>query len=46
MLLGALGGANMHQKDFPLFLTAVLGLCVLTVAVFVLTEPRGGASQE
>jgi hypothetical protein len=46
VLLGTLGVANMHQQNFPLFLTAVLGLCVLTVAVFVLTEPRGGASQE
>jgi hypothetical protein len=46
VVLGALGVANMHQQNFPFFLTAVLGLCVLTVAVFVLTEPRGGASQE
>jgi hypothetical protein len=46
VLLGALGVANMHQQNFPLFLTAVLGLCVLTVAVFVLTEPRGGTDPE
>jgi hypothetical protein len=46
VLLGTLGVANMHQQNFPLFLTAVIGLSVLTVAVFVLTEPRGGASQE
>jgi len=46
VLLGTLGVANMHQQNFPLFLTAVLGLCVLTVAIFVLTEPRGGADSE
>ena len=46
VLLGALGVANMHQQNFSLFLTAVLGLCVLTVVVFVLTEPRGGADSE
>lgn len=46
MLLGTLGVANMHQQNFPLFLTAVLGLSVLTVAVFVLTEPRGGTDPE
>lgn len=46
MLLGALGVANTHQQNFPLFLTALLGLCVLTIAVFVLTEPRGGADPE
>jgi len=46
VLLGALGVANMHQQNFPLFLTAVLGVCALTVAVFVLTEPRGRADQE
>jgi hypothetical protein len=38
--------ANTHQQSFPLFLTAVLGLCALTVAVFVLTEPRGGRDPE
>jgi hypothetical protein len=37
----ALGGANMHQHNFPVFLGAVLGLAALTVAVFVLTAPRG-----
>jgi hypothetical protein len=46
MLLGTLGVANTHQQNFPLFLTAVLGLCVLTVVVFVLTEPRGEVDSE
>jgi len=46
VLLGVLGVGNTHQQNFPLFLTAVLGLCVLTVAVFVLTEPRGGPDPE
>jgi hypothetical protein len=38
-VLAALGAANMHQQNFPLFLGAVLGLSVLTVVVFVLTAP-------
>jgi len=46
VVLGALGVANMHQQNFILFLTAVLGLCVLTVAVFVLTEPARGDERE
>jgi len=46
VLLGVLGASNTHQQNFPLFLTAVIGLSVLTVAVFVLTEPRGGAGSE
>ena len=46
VLLGTLGVANMHQQNFILFLTAVLGLCVLTVAVFVLTEPARGDERE
>ena len=32
-----LGRANMHQRNFPLFLGAVLGLAVLIVGVFVAT---------
>jgi hypothetical protein len=27
----------MHQRNFPLFLTAVLAVCVLTVVVYVAT---------
>jgi hypothetical protein len=27
----------MHQRNFPLFLTAVLGMSGLAVAIFVLT---------
>lgn len=46
MVLGALGAANTHQQNFILFLTAVLGLCVLTVAVFVLTEPARSDERE
>jgi hypothetical protein len=45
-VLGALGAANLHQQNFPLFLAAVLGLSVLTVAVFVLTEPRRTTDQK
>jgi hypothetical protein len=44
-VLGSLGASNLHQQNFPVFLSAVLGLCVLTVAVFVLTEPRGKADR-
>jgi len=36
-LLAVLGAAGTHQRSFPLFLTAVLGLSVLTIAVFVAT---------
>jgi hypothetical protein len=36
----------VHQQNFPLFLTVVMGLAVLAVAVFVLTAPRGGADPE
>jgi hypothetical protein len=43
-VLAALGTANMHQRNFPLFLGAVLGLAVLTVAVYVATA--GGDAQE
>jgi hypothetical protein len=42
VLLALLGGAGMHQRNFSLFLAAVLGLSVLAVAVFVLTAPRDG----
>jgi hypothetical protein len=44
-LLAALGAANMHQRNFPVFLTAVLGMSALAVAIFVLTaspSPLGG----
>jgi hypothetical protein len=34
-----LGAARTHQQNFPLFLAVVLGLSVLTLAVFVLTAP-------
>jgi hypothetical protein len=37
-----LGAARTHQQNFPLFLVIVIGLSVLTVAVFVLTAPRDG----
>jgi uncharacterized membrane protein YeaQ/YmgE (transglycosylase-associated protein family) len=36
-LLGALGAAGLHQKSFTLFLTAILGAVVVTVAIFVAT---------
>jgi len=35
-----LGAANTHQRNFPLFLTAVLALSALVVAVFVATADR------
>ena len=34
-----LGAAGTHQRNFPLFLTAVVGLSVLTIAIFVATSP-------
>jgi hypothetical protein len=37
-----LGVARTHQQHFTLFLGVVMGLSALAVAVFVLTEPRGG----
>jgi hypothetical protein len=40
VVLAGLGAANMHQRNFPVFLAAVLGVSVLTVAVFVLTDGR------
>jgi uncharacterized membrane protein YeaQ/YmgE (transglycosylase-associated protein family) len=36
-LLAFLGAAGMHQKNFTLFLAAVLGAAVVTVVVFVVT---------
>lgn len=36
-LLGALGAAGTHQKNFTLFLAAILGAAVVTVAIFVAT---------
>lgn len=41
-LLAAVGAAGTHQRDFPLFLTAVLGVSILAVVIFVATAPRGG----
>ena len=41
MLLAVLGAANTHQRNFPVFLTAVLAVSVLTVAIYVATgRPR------
>ena len=45
-MLAALGAANLHQQNFPLFLTAVLGLSVLAVVVFMLTAPPTGPGSE
>ena len=40
-LLAVLGAAGTHQRNFPLFLTAVLAVSVLTVVVYVATTgPR------
>jgi hypothetical protein len=36
-MLAALGSAGMHQKNFVLFLTAVLAAAAVTVAIFVAT---------
>jgi hypothetical protein len=36
-VLGALGAARVHQHHFTLFLAVVVGLSMLTIAVFVLT---------
>ncbi|MEX2221025.1 MAG: hypothetical protein WEG40_04430 [Candidatus Rokuibacteriota bacterium] len=36
-MLAVLGGAGTHQRNFPLFLTAVLALSALTIAIFVAT---------
>ena len=40
MVLAAFGAAHTHQKNFVLFLAAVLGLATLVVVVFVLTAAR------
>jgi hypothetical protein len=41
VLLAVLGAAGTHQRNFPLFLAAVLGVSVLTVVVHVATAgPR------
>lgn len=40
MLLAVLGATGTHQRNFPLFLSAVVGLSVLTVAIFVATARR------
>jgi hypothetical protein len=40
-VLAVLGAAGTHQRNFPLFLTAVLAVSVLTVVVYVATTgPR------
>ena len=36
-MLAVLGAANTHQRNFPLFLIAVLALSVVAVAVVVAT---------
>ncbi len=36
-LLGLLGAAGMHQRNFGLFLTGVLAAAAATVAIFVAT---------
>jgi hypothetical protein len=45
-----LGAARTHQQNFPLFLTVVVGLSMLAVAVFVVTAtpetPSAGADSE
>lgn len=43
VLLGAVGAAGTHQKNFALFLAAVLGAAVVTVAVFVATAKGDSA---
>jgi hypothetical protein len=39
-VLATLGSSHTHQRNFLLFLGAVVVLSLLTVAVFVLTAPR------
>jgi hypothetical protein len=36
-VLAALGAANMHQRNFPLFLAVVVAVSALSVALFVAT---------
>jgi hypothetical protein len=45
-LLAWFGAGRTHQQNFPLFLTAVVGLSLFTVAIFILTAPRGGTDRE
>lgn len=50
-MLGALGEARVHLHSFPTFLGVLLGLCLLTVGVFVATATgappdRAGAQQD
>ena len=45
-LLAVLGAARTHQQNFALFLTAVIGLSVLAVVVFVLTAPPAAPGSE
>ena len=40
-MLAVLGAAGTHQRNFPLFLTVVLAVSVLTVVVYIATTgPR------
>jgi hypothetical protein len=41
-LLAVLGAGNTHQRNFPLFLTAVVALSALTVVIYVVTSRGGG----
>jgi uncharacterized membrane protein YeaQ/YmgE (transglycosylase-associated protein family) len=43
VLLAFLGAAGTHQKNFTLFLVAVLGAAVATVVVFVATATSDSA---
>jgi len=40
-VLAALGGANLHQRNFSLFLAVVVGLSTLIAVAFVATERKG-----
>jgi hypothetical protein len=42
-MLAVFGAAGTHQKNFVLFLAAVLGAAVATVAVFVATAEGDSA---
>jgi hypothetical protein len=44
-VLAVFGAARTHQQNFPLFLAVVLGVSVVTVVIFVLTE-RPGANAD
>ena len=39
-MLGAVGAAQMHQQNFPLFLGIVLGVAALVVGVYFATAAR------